>query len=115
MVRSSNSSAMVTLTTFRLSGNINMTLSIMFCNAVQPQRLCTSDDVALQLTGLSHIPTEVDFIACTCADPRPMVLDRKSYGADHQQYHAFVCANHKVRVFINLICLSLSVFLFLRL
>ena len=95
---------------------MNMTLSMMFCSAVQPQRLCTSGEVALQLTGMSHVPTEVDFIECSCADPRPMVLDRKWYGPDHRQYHAFVCDKHKVRLSLSLsLSFSLSLSLSLSL
>ncbi|KAK7095434.1 uncharacterized protein [Littorina saxatilis] len=79
------------------AGNINMTLSMMFCDAVQSQTHCSSGQVALQLVGNSILPTEVDYINCACTDTRPLVIHEKSVGADHRHYHSYVCANHKRR------------------
>lgn len=78
-------------------GNINMTLSMMFCDAVQPQRVCNPAEIALKLTGWSHVLTEVDFITCTCSDARPLVLHQKWYGQDYRLFQTFVCSSDKRR------------------
>ncbi|XP_076436421.1 uncharacterized protein LOC143275957 [Babylonia areolata] len=79
------------------NGNISMTFSMMFCGTIQPQSRCTPGQVSLQLSGWSPIPTEVDFINCSCPERRPLVLHSVTTRADHRQYHSYVCGNHKRR------------------
>ncbi|KAL8621121.1 hypothetical protein ACOMHN_048163 [Nucella lapillus] len=79
------------------NGNISMTFSIMFCHAILPKEQCVPGQVAMQLSGWTPMPTEVDFINCRCSDRKPLILHTVTTGADHREYHAFVCADHKDR------------------
>lgn len=81
----------------RTESSISMVLSMMFCDAIQPQRQCTAGEVALQVKGYSVVPTEVEFIQCTCPDARPLVLHERYHGADHRQYDSYVCSSYKPR------------------
>ncbi|KAK7095438.1 hypothetical protein V1264_006842 [Littorina saxatilis] len=78
-----------------IDGNINITFSMMFCDAVQSQTQCSSGQVALQLVGDPEQPIKVDHINCACADTLPLVRHEKSVGAELRLYHSYVCANHK--------------------
>jgi hypothetical protein len=47
------------------AGNINMTLSMMFCDTVQPQRYCAPGEVALQLVGYFFFFNVIDYFLTT--------------------------------------------------
>lgn len=80
----------------------DMTLSMMFCNEVQPPTLCTDNETALEVTGLSTLPQEVDVFRCACADSRPLVIDEMYLDSAHFRHMKYVCPNFKVCIFFFL-------------
>nr|KAG5712558.1 hypothetical protein BaRGS_011532 [Batillaria attramentaria] len=79
----------------RTASRILMTLSMLFCDTIQPQRQCRADEVAMQVSGLTLVPTEVNFVNCACSDGLPLVLHEQYHGSDHKLYMSYVCASFK--------------------
>ncbi|PVD22281.1 hypothetical protein C0Q70_18089 [Pomacea canaliculata] len=79
------------------NSDTDMTLSMMFCNEVQPPTLCTDNETALEVTGLSTLPQEVDVFRCACADSRPLVIDEMYVDSAHFRHMKYVCPNFKRR------------------
>ncbi|CAG5124663.1 unnamed protein product [Candidula unifasciata] len=77
-----------------LSTTHNITMNMMFCQAVQPQRECTYGEQALVVSGSLTIPYDVVSINCRCRDSTPLLLKERSIGPDYLYYHYYVCDSH---------------------
>ncbi|BFZ19948.1 hypothetical protein BsWGS_22987 [Bradybaena similaris] len=77
-----------------LSTSNNITMNMMFCQAVQPQQWCANGEEALVLSGSLTIPYDVESYNCRCSDSYPLLLKERTMGSDYRYYHKYVCDCH---------------------
>uniref|UniRef100_A0A0B6ZWQ8 EGF-like domain-containing protein n=1 Tax=Arion vulgaris TaxID=1028688 RepID=A0A0B6ZWQ8_9EUPU len=72
----------------------NITMNMMFCQSVQPQRICSMGEEALVVSGVLSIPNDIVSFNCRCSDHTPLMLSQRTAGQDYLTYHTYVCSNH---------------------
>lgn len=74
------------------SETMNISLQMMFCSAVTPVQACSSNQIALEVSGSLMIPNTLDNYACRCDDGQPLYLVQRRT-QNFNFYHKYVCAS----------------------
>ncbi|KAK3771403.1 hypothetical protein RRG08_050454 [Elysia crispata] len=79
-----------------VSSTYTTTLNMMFCNPVQPDRVCEGGETSVVLSGYLAIPDQLEVFNCSCEDGVPLQLNRRWRTANFKYMHEYVCDNQKV-------------------
>ncbi|KAK3733557.1 hypothetical protein RRG08_011274 [Elysia crispata] len=73
------------------SDTMAINLNMMFCSAITPSRVCSNNEVSVEVSGYLAIPNDVEDYRCRCRDSSKPLYLKQRYIENYRFYHKYVC------------------------
>ncbi|KAK3728639.1 hypothetical protein RRG08_041824 [Elysia crispata] len=73
------------------SDTITANLHMMFCRAITPARVCSNNEVSVEVSGYLEIPNDLELYRCRCRNRSKPLLLKQRYIENYRFHHNYVC------------------------